>query len=206
MKNKLLYLLLPFCLLSCSKKVNKPELNGLFELRLGMTIDDMMSVVDTTLLKKGEFDFSDWTGEALKEKELKRFYLDKYVIDDNYFIEKIELDFSENKLYDITTKVYNEKTEELLTQKYGLLGEEYDKVGGQWHSRKSWWTSRPFKITCGSNTISNLDHTFDRYTFYLRDDIVSNQAFKSVDTYWSELADKEQKAKEDDNQPLIERL
>lgn len=113
-------ILISLSVVSCSnKKESKPELNGLFDLRLGMTINELKSVVDTTLLQEIEFDDSLWRGGALKEKQLRRFYLSKYVIDDAYSIEVIYLEFSENKLYEILTSEYNKKTEELLTQKYG---------------------------------------------------------------------------------------
>lgn len=184
----------------------KPELNGLFDLRLGMTVDELKSVVDTTLLQEFGFDDSLWRGGALKEKQLRRFYLSKYVIDDGYSIEAIYLEFSENKLYEILTTEYNKKTEELLTQKYGSPDKEYGKFVGQWHDTKSWWTSKPFRITCGSNMVTNSDNTFDSYRLYVRDMKVSNQASKSVYRFWDEIREKAQKQIEIENQPLIDKL
>lgn len=104
--------------LSCSVKHNKPVLDGFFELKLGMTEEELRGIVDVKLLKETKFEDILWDEEATKSKGLKIFHLDYYKIDDGYIIEEIQLSFFQNKLYSIETRNYNSKTEDLLTQKY----------------------------------------------------------------------------------------
>lgn len=206
MKKTIIILFTLLVTLSCSKKEKRPTIDGLFDLRLGMTVNELKGVVDTTLLQETEFSFRDWTGEALREKQLKRFHLSQYVLDENYAIEQVDLDFMEGKLYSIVVRGYNEKTEELLTQKYGLINKDYTKVADEWHSCKSWDTGNVFRIICGSTKVTNLDDTFKNYTLYIRDDKMSNQAFGSVKKYWREVEEKEQDRIRNKNQPLIDKL
>lgn len=207
MKNVFLYVLIILGLTTCvKKKENKPKLDGIFDIRLGMTTSELKAIIDTALFKEVEFEFREWSGEALVEKQLRQFHLAEYVIDDNYSIENIIISFSMDRIYEIKIQEYNPRTEDLLTQKYGLWDSGYEKTGSQWYRYKNWTPPGGVRIICGSNYITNEDYTFDKYILYLRDDIAYREAYNSVRNFWSKDEDKKKQQIEKENQSLIDKL
>ncbi len=84
--------------LSCSTKGDKPILNGLFELKLGMSEEDARKIVDTNLLSEKNDYFTSMDRNGVLEGKVKTLHLERYVVDSNFVIEDIAMSFFEDEL------------------------------------------------------------------------------------------------------------
>lgn len=141
-------------------KENKPVLDGIFELRLGMTEKQLREIVDITLLEDTIDTDLPWSRSIIAKKGIKDLYLKKYEVKNNYNIENITFSFLNDTLYRIIINKHNLKTEELLTKKYGepkverlIFPKDVEGVQQQWHTNSS-------DIKC---TSLNFDETSDDY-------------------------------------------
>ncbi len=91
------------------------DIQGFGNLKLGITVDEMREVVDTSLLK----DLSYYGTYETLDGRLSRYLLKRYEVSPNEYIEDLELKFIDNYLYQIDIYKYNSKIEFNLTQIYG---------------------------------------------------------------------------------------
>lgn len=104
---------------------NKNVLNGIFELRLGMSYEELRAVVDTNLLsdkvikKVDGKTYKNRITEVKLEKYMPPQSVNNSLLDYNNSMVRLEFEFLDNKLYDITIYECSLGIEDLLTQKYG---------------------------------------------------------------------------------------
>lgn len=150
--------------LSCSTKGDKPILNGLFELKLGMSEEDARKIVDTNLLSEKNDYFTSMDRNGVLEGKVKTLHLERYVVDSNFVIEDIAMSFFEDELYNIYIGQYNAKTENLLENKYGLKRKKNNR---EKEERTMEWYTNDKNISCIS-TVSTSDDSFrSSYSFFL---------------------------------------
>lgn len=142
-------------------------LTKLFEFRLGMTVDELKEVVDTTYLKKHESLRIINEGNSLNGR-IVPYSLERYRLATNYSIERIILAFFDGKLYDIKILKYSPKTEELLTRKYGEPRVNEEKRGKISPISKSWKTNKANTI-CNAMYFTNEDDERLDYRLSLTD-------------------------------------
>lgn len=178
-------------LLLCSSSMYSQEvLDGIFKLRLGMSVEELKQVVDTTLLKKKKYRSPvDFERKLEADGRLQYFNLERYAPAYGYIIENMWLEFLDNKLYDITIFKYNERTESLLTQKYGkpkikdhkgtnieyktyaerIADWDYIKNKSKWEVIEKKWETNSRDISCKSSHSFISESPTGSYTLYLID-------------------------------------
>lgn len=158
-----LVLVLIFALMARFDTSEPIPIEGVFEIKLGMSEKELREIVDTTHLKPG------YKWREYENLDQKEFVLDSYIVNQSYTIENISLSFFNDSLYFIVIETYNAKTEDLLTEKYGVSN-EYSKA-----SRQSWtntqyryWETSNRNIKCGSDHTYSLSGDKKREIYYLR--------------------------------------
>lgn len=99
-------------------------IDKLFVFKLGMSIQQLGQIVDTSLLE--EVEVADYRnldiltlGSNLGGK-VKVYFLAEYEVQPYYVLRNIHLSFFDNKLLALQISEYNKKTEDLLTEKYSM--------------------------------------------------------------------------------------
>lgn len=150
--NVIITILIIILTYSCSPK-DEVKLDGIFELRLGMSEKEIRKKVDETLLKANMKKITYYSGEAILKERLKGFSLEAYIVNNTYKMEKIHLSFFDDQLYNIKIEEYNPKIEEFLTRKYGEPLEELEEYG-----TITTWSTYDDELSCFS--ANYIDHTY----------------------------------------------
>lgn len=175
------------------------SMNGIFELKLGMSEEEMRELVDTTLLKDTISLFEDLDYEKILERKIKTLYLEYYIVDGIYQIEDIRLSFFENKLFSIEIRAYNHRTEYLLDEKYGKFKDEKEYFSdGDLRSEDKKWKTNDFNIECSSYRTFLGEET--GYNLMIKDRTTSSRVYNQLEEYY------QPKSKKNGRQQLIDRF
>lgn len=151
-------LLLVICCLMTAYSQNIKNIQGFGDLNIGMTISEMIQVVDTTLLVE---DRESVLAAGRLRGRLIVFELEKHKMGHDHYLEDINLQFLDDQLYAITIQKYNYKTEFYLTQKYGkplLEVEEKDDEKKYRETFKAWQADhREFDNLCTATLYQNKE-------------------------------------------------
>lgn len=223
MKQLLLFMVLS--LTSISVYSQKKVLDGVFNIRLGMSEKQLRTVVDTSYLKKNE-EYTFWYKDCKPlEGRRKRLELESYIPEKGYGMKKIDLDFFDDKLYSIDIHKYNPQIEKLLNKKYGKPKKErkkethieyktYAERTAEWdrvksktekiQERKTWKTNDE-NIECYSFednsfyslTIENKEIIEQIYHIFLKDEYGENalEILKMAEIEENKKEDKKEKKK-----------
>lgn len=167
--------------------ITREPVEGIFEIKLGMTEAELKQVVDTTYLKTEkkwrQYESIDWKG----------FELDKYKVNQFHEIERIGLEFLDDSLYSIRIKTYNKKTERWLTEKYG--GSENTRTSSRLETKTRYksWSVNGQDTKCNSEY--DIDYSGDeaRITYFLQ--LYNKEKKTFVDKVWKTY--NKQKSKEE---------
>lgn len=117
-----------------------------------MSEKELREIVDTTHLKPG------YKWREYEDLDQKQFVLKSYIVNESLTIEDIDFSFLNDSLYFIIINTYNQKLEDLLTEKYGLRYDNADvSLGSATTRRDKIWKNSLDKIHCESE-----------YTYYHR--------------------------------------
>lgn len=106
----------------CSYGQKKPILDGIFDLRLGMSKEELFAVIDTTEIRGRRFLDLEATDYANRVEEI---VIHQYVSTISgqpqytYILHIISIKFLDDKAYDINLADWNNTLEEMLMKKYG---------------------------------------------------------------------------------------
>lgn len=120
MKKLIILLFLLFSI--CSYGQKKPILDGIFDLRLGMSKQELFAVIDTADIEKRTYEDLGGTDYANRVEEIK---IQKYapIIDGEkysiYKLNSISIKFLDNKAYFIYLWDDEDELEEVMIRKYG---------------------------------------------------------------------------------------
>lgn len=164
-----------FCLftivisLSCSQK----KIDSIGDLRIGMTFDELVEVIDTSLLyvhpirifyEGSDFHFRDRTAS-----------LESHIVYENIVLKDISLDFFDNKLYQIVVRNYNPLLEEFFIEEYGEPETSAGRITYEGQDEEDiisdftvfqYWRNTPRNVNCHSIITPGKK----KYSFTLRDD------------------------------------
>lgn len=178
-------------------------IDGVFEIRLGMTESEIRQVVDTTYLKP------EYGWDAYADINWKGFELEKYKVDDYYEIEDIHLELFNDSLYYIRITKYNKKTEDLLTEKYGVLYENtHASVRSMTSSRYKKWNRGDQDIKCESEYEEDFSRHEKQVTYFLElyDSRIKGSLDEIMDRYHKQKRSAEKEQRKTEYQKLIDKL
>lgn len=156
---------------------NLTPIDKLFEFKLGMSLQDLKQIVDTTQLSEvnveGNEPFAVIAVVEELESKIEVYHLTQYHINSSLSLEEVYFYFFKNKLFELQVKEYNPKVEDLLTKKYGDPGLRIDDV----------WTWRTWgKNYKNDNSSIFSTHSEDFYRLVLTD-------YKTSDIIGEEVMD-----------------
>lgn len=134
--------------IGCFSKLNRWILDGLYRFELGMSVEKMQSLVDTTQL------IEDHTSPSPKTRN---FILKEHVVDQetSYTLRNLEFNFYDNQLFQIVVKIYDENTENNLTKLYGMPEETIEKREDGFEECTYNWNTNIKNVFCYSKTMRN---------------------------------------------------